>query len=461
MVNIIFELGEEFKNCLREFVENEDVSIDCAEMLITEKVYELVCRFLGELYQQKDIEIYENKKERRNDGLVVERRNDSRSVQSLFGTVEYERTYYKKASGGYEYPVDRIAGVGRYERLSEGVSTALVSSAIYESYSHASEEICNGTVSKQTVMNKLRKAVVPETKPLEEKRKVPVLHIDADEDHVALQTGKNTQVKTATVYEGIRNVCVGRNECINAFSISRHGVTSEEFWQQIYKEIDARYSLDDKEKIYMHGDGADWIMEGLSWLPLGTKYVLDHYHVNKYILKAVSGIPEAERSQYRAAIKESFKEKTADNLIEIYKALLSSHPEREETISEGMGYLINNYDAIHIKYEDENAFCGSSEPHVQHTLSHRLSSFPMGWSEETLKHIAPILAAGYFTFDTECATVTDEGKPLSVSEAFRDIRVKKVKQSAGLPDPDKAIFLPTGGYKLTSLGKTLRKLSEI
>jgi len=45
------------------------------------------------------------------------------------------------------------------------------------------------------------------------------------------------------------------------------------------------------EKIYIAGDGAPWIKEGLKWI-LKSRFVLDRYHLNKYVLKATSKEPK-------------------------------------------------------------------------------------------------------------------------------------------------------------------------
>ena len=40
------------------------------------------------------------------EGYSAERRGDRRSILFSYGQVEFERTYYKKASGRYEYLAD-------------------------------------------------------------------------------------------------------------------------------------------------------------------------------------------------------------------------------------------------------------------------------------------------------------------------------------------------------------------
>ena len=52
-----------------------------------------------------DNEILRDKK-RKAEGYSAERRGDRKSILFSYGQVEFERTYYKKASGGYEYLAD-------------------------------------------------------------------------------------------------------------------------------------------------------------------------------------------------------------------------------------------------------------------------------------------------------------------------------------------------------------------
>jgi hypothetical protein len=55
-------------------------------------------------------------------------------------------------------------------------------------------------------MNKTRKLNEERIEAYCLKHKVPVIHIDADEDHVALQEGKNTIVPLITIYEGTKRI---------------------------------------------------------------------------------------------------------------------------------------------------------------------------------------------------------------------------------------------------------------
>ena len=71
-----------------------------------------------------------------------------------------------------------------------------------------------------------------------------------------------------------------------------------------------------------------------------------------------------------------------------------------ETISQNAAYLQRFVKGISICKKDERANNGEcTEPHISHVLAARLSSRPLAWSETTLKHLAPILAAGKLTLN--------------------------------------------------------------
>ena len=270
----------------------------------------------------------------------------------------------------------------------------------------------DGHVSRQTVMNKIRSAN-PQQEAFE-RQAVPELHVDADEDHVNLQTGKNTIVPLVSVYEGIEH-CGKRGVCKNVFHISEYGSSIESLWEKVSDEIERRYDLTNT-KIYLHGDGAKWIKQGLEYLP-NCVFVLDRYHKNKAIKQALSGIDRMAASQYENHIRKALDECDRAGLMAIRDTLLSRYPDREKTIRENMDYLLDNFEAIAITKQNEASLNGGcTEPHVSHVLSARLSSRPMGWSKETLRQLVPILAAGAATFDQ----VNTQHKPYPSASVFSE-----------------------------------------
>ena len=452
MTQIIEEFAKQFKEVLATFSAGEDVSVEQAEKVLTGKVYQLITGYLGALYEAKDEEIRQDKQRRKDAGMTVQRRNDERQILSVFGGINYRRTYYKVANG-YEYPVDSIAGVEPYERISQGTGLALVSNACRYSYARSAEIVTGGEFSKQTVMRKIRQIEVSKPAVRETRKKIAVLHIDADEDHVALQTGENAIVPVVTVYEGKKRVCKGRNRCENAFSISRFGWKAEDFWCLVYDEIAARYDIDEAA-VYLHADGGNWIQEALNWFP-GMKFVLDDYHKNKYIKLAVSGIDKKTAKQYEEAIRDSLHETDDYLLQEIKASMLVTFPDRKKTIRQGLDYLLSFFDGIHIKDTDcESRNGGASEPHVQHVLSARLSSIPMGWSRETLKHLAPVLAAKEGTFTSSAPEEEQKNR------VVRETQKKTARHTLGLADPDRSVRFTVFDYGNTPLTKALHAFGD-
>ena len=292
MERIINEVTEKLKSEFNIFFLGKQTDIEAAESFFGSRIAEAVLQLLQAYYEQQDQQLLEDKAGRKQAGLRVERHGDKREVLTLFGQLGYHRTYYKKASGGYEYPIDELVGVEAYERISEGVALSLVNASCQMSYAKASRYVTGGHVSRQTVMNKIRLAN-PQQEAFE-RQAVPELHVDADEDHVNLQTGKNTIVPLVSVYEGIER-CGKRGVCKNVFHISEYGSSIESLWEKVNDEIERRYDLTNT-KIYLHGDGAKWIKQGLEYLP-NCVFVFDRYHKNKAIKQALSGIDRMAASQ--------------------------------------------------------------------------------------------------------------------------------------------------------------------
>ena len=238
----------------------------------------------------------------------------------------------------------------------------------------------------------------------------------------------------------------------NVFHISEYGKDPQTLWEEVSDEIERRYDLSEA-RIYLHGDGAAWIREGLNWLPK-SQFVLDSYHKNKAIKQALSGIDRKAGSQYEHLIRQALKAGDRKQLRVLWNRLLERYPEREKTISDNMGYLWNNIDAIAIAERDESARNGGcTEPHVSHVLSARLSSRPMGWSRKTLRHLVPILAAGGAAFETE---KEQKASYPPASQFLQTVRKSFLPNTLGLADPDHSVTFPARQYKVTPLFNALR-----
>lgn len=395
METIILQLSREVVGEIIEIALASELNLE----RMTPKILELLKGHAAEIVQQlikmTDKALLEDKAGRRREGLVVERRADKRSVMTPIGEIRFERAYYlDRGTGTYGYPTDQLMGIEPHAHIDVGLSKALVRKSREESYARAVKDCCEGKVSRQTVLNKIRVAEAVIEKPLH-RRRVPELHFDADEDHVALQ-GKRSRsranVPLISVYEGIEKDGK-RHRCRNVFHISAYGKSPDALWEDVLTQTEQRYDLSET-KIYLHGDGAGWIAKGMEWLPK-ARFVLDKYHKNKYIRQLLAGYDVKRSRQLHTDLNQALYEMDEEYYDNMVGMILAEMPHRADKILEAGNYLRNQMPAIAIHAEDSSAGNGgATEPHVSHVLSSRLSSRPMGWSKETLERFAPILANG-------------------------------------------------------------------
>ena len=458
MKNSIPQIGIELINNLIQYFSNDGDILTLAQMEkdLTPMVQETVRKLQTQYIESVDERLRNDKKGRKEAGYAVERRDDARTILTAIGELSYGRTYYSHKDGGYEYLVDTALDIDKYDRISNGVSVALVGAACDMSYAKSSEYTIDSAVSRQTVMKHIRDREAAKPPDVHERRKVPVLHIDADEAHVTLVGGKRSIVPLVSVYEGI--VRKGkRGYCKNIFHISEYGKKPEDLWIQVLEEIMARYDIEET-RIYLHGDGAKWIKTGLEWLP-GAILVLDKYHKNKAITAMTAGLDKDARKIFNREIHSALNDNDVRFFKDLANSLISQLPSRKDIIIDAATYLNNHIEAIYVCSVDPEAnFGGCTEPHVAHILSRRLSSFPLAWSEESLKQLAPMLANG--------GNIAQKSKSHSravermLKRATHGAR-KAIKKIQFVPDPD-AIgnIVPISSGKVTQLYRTLNSISQ-
>ena len=461
MKNRINEIIEKFQSQIEEIMASTgSISIREAEDRFRKPTQEFLCSIMQAYYEEIDEALRLDKAGRKAAGLVVERRHDKRSVLTEFGELEYKRTYYvNQAEQRYEYPVDQVAGLEGYERISGTIGIELTAAACTTSYANSSSFVTGGNVSRQTVMHKIRECEPQQEKT--ERRKVPFLHVDADEDHITLIGGKNTILPLISIYEGIDRQG-DRGVCRNVFHISEYGMETDQLWEQVLDRIEERYDLSDT-KIYLHGDGARWVRKGLEWLP-NSHFVLDKYHRNKAIKEITAGADSCLKGHYAKTIKQALLNGDCVAVAETVEKCIAQSPDRAEKIQEAAGYLIDFQDAIAITATDPEANNGGcTEPHVSHVLSSRLSSRPMAWSKRTLKALAPILASNRSLRIVR----KKQPNPIPLLTAAAQAAGKAVstarnnRNTAGLTDPDISVNLTLlQNGKVTPLFKTLHSISQ-
>ena len=449
METSITQIAEKFINKMIKTLSSGEGFSEIEKKTVSE-IAKCACEITKVYLVHVDKTIESEKAGRRKAGYAIERRGDERTLLTQFGEVKYSRTYYKKAAGGYEYLTDSAMGIERRSRISEGLSMSLAGAAKEMSYAKASYHTANEAVSRQTVMGCVRRSNAKKIEPCEV-RHVPELHIDADEAHITLFGGKKSEVPLISVYEGIETHAK-RNYCKNVFHISEYGKNPNDLWEQTLNEIERRYDLTDT-KLYLHGDGGAWIQTGMEWLP-GAIFVLDKYHKNKSIKQMTAGLDKKSNKEFDREIRKALNDEDLDFFEQLRGSLCMQLPERTEKINESARYLRRFASGISICAKDSGANNGGcTEPHVSHVLSARLSSRPMVWSKQTLKKLAPVLAAG--KVDSVRKSIQDEevqGLPIPLQKAVVSANKAFCKIALGLPMPESVGRLPVTG-KVTGMQK--------
>jgi len=382
-------------------------NLDSAASALAEDSKAMARDILLAILSDMNISFRKDKETRKNLGLVLKEKDRPRTVLTELGEITYSRDLYRyKEDNRFLVPLDEMISVEKRERVSKTIQASLLTRATETSYQKSAEQITGGQVSRQTVHDIIRNAPTLETEPPKEKRKVAALHLYADEDHAHLQKpGKQKGKKSAfipivTVTEGIEKVSASRNRTIRPqhFVETENGV--EDLWKNVIGYMNAAYELSEDTKIYVYGDGAGWIKNGVSEIG-NASFVLDMFHLMKALKEANKLNPAAflTRKILRAAGKGEVEE--ARKAIAAWIEPLRG--KEKEKAKEYKRYILNNWEGIEKNFLPKTT--GScTEGQVSHVLSERFSRTPMGWSKENLKNLSSarvyVLNGGKITRET-------------------------------------------------------------
>ncbi len=402
---------------ISKFIQNTSKSLDEIGVMIVKEALEML-----------DEVIRESSKRKRE--YYIQRRNDRKTLITKFGEVNYERTYYKsKKDGSYRYLSDELVGIYPYERMDLSYESELIEEAIETSYEKSGKRASNNVqVTRQTVMNTIRRLGNVENDEAEiplKKRVVKTLYIEADEDHVALQNGRNKEIKLIYVHEGKRFKSKGRYELINKRLFTGSLIASEDLWLDVANYLEEAYDLDRVEKIYISGDGASWIKEGLNWIK-GSEYVLDYFHLSKYVKTATAHMPQTFEPLWTYI--RNLNKKGVIELLNFITAETESET-KKEAVKKSKRYILNNWKGIEKGMEEGYIGC-SAEGHISHVLSSRLSSRPMGWSligADQIARLRVYKANGGDIYELMSKKKKENKKEKRIVELEKRIVKKKIK----------------------------------
>jgi len=238
-----------------------------------------------------------------------------RTIQTVFGEVTIKRRRYREEmrvdgklkKGAYRYLLDEALGLPPDDRISPGLTEALVEGAVEEPFRQVVErrqEAGLPTPSHTTVHNITRKLGEMVAREQEEqrravfeyaeevpgeKKKVPCLFLEADGTMVHLQREEQKlgEVKIGLSHEGWEKRSPGSDEYTLVNPLVNSGVfpSSDAFWETTAAGLSGRYDLEHSTYTVLSGDGAGWIKGAGDYFD-GMEMQVDRFHLHRSIRAA-------------------------------------------------------------------------------------------------------------------------------------------------------------------------------
>jgi len=171
------------------------------------------------------------------------------------------------------------------------------------------------------------------------------------------------------------------------------GKDNEELWREVKEYIEKQYDTEETEKIYFQSDGGAWMKKGVE--VLGAEFVLDEFLMQKYIRKMArlgGGTAEEDRKPTAETLLEWIKKGNRKKVAEWVTQTNTAQTEKEgQKLTESWEYIKTNWKDVRMRIKKEEGVTGSStESHISHVLSARMSSRPMGWSRKGADSVSQI-----------------------------------------------------------------------
>ena len=388
IVPLLEELGMDFVKIGATFIEHLD-HFDELEKEAKALTDRAAARFMEGLLNYADELLCQSNRRK---GVYDIQRHRQKTLITTAGDVTFTHTLFKSRIDGENlYLLDQAIKLPPHEHFSAQAEAKVISEAEVHSYQHAADSLAVGEqkVSKVAVMEKIHdlRDCFPDAPEPEEKKQVRYLYIEADEDHVNRQKDGSEQSgsfmgKLIYLFEGKEEVCEGRARLISPHYHGGLYQGSDEnavLWKEVQKYIDDHYDTDRLKRVYISGDGANWIKAGVDYVDKSV-FVADRFHLMKYINRVSRLALDDEKW-----VKQRFyKYIYTGNLLAAKKMLtrIQNSSGKDDVVEEVRSYLVGNWDAIYRAFRDKKVLGCSAEGHVSNVYAERMSSRPMGWCED-------------------------------------------------------------------------------
>ncbi len=306
------------------------------------KVCEYGCRMLKEMLEELDLELSESR-----DKKMYRHKGKRKAViKTVMGEVEYERAVYEVKDESsvkkFVYLLDEELGIDGSGFFSGMLSEYIVNASCENSYRNAARTVTE--LTGQSISHTAAWNVVQELgERVDEQEKIQAKEADSfqgkgqieskvlfeEQDGIWLKLqgksrktyGASKEMKLAIAYDGAEKVGKDRYKLTNKVACANFE-SVDKFIKRKEGIIANSYRVDEIEKRFLNGDGAEWIKRSI--IDEDTYFQLDPYHRNKAIISHV------QDGRKRKVLFGLLKEGRTDDLLECIEAYINcSENERE------------------------------------------------------------------------------------------------------------------------------------
>lgn len=322
----------------------------------------------------------------------ISKSNVSRTIVTIVGEISFHRTYYiDKCTGKGFFYLDSLLGLPKYDHYDPLVKGIAISNAFHTSQAQSSK-ITSAFISelsyfsdyhpvkdipRQSIFNWINEWNVPDIIP-DSVETPDSLFVMADEKFVGCQNlNKNLMLKSFVTFEDIKQIGKDRRQLVNRSVFSCYDSSA---WPSFMDFIAKKYDFSKIKNIYLLGDGASWIKNGVGELKLHSTNNVNFYLCEFHFKQAIHHITtdKSERENLIQLVKMGTKKAFVNRV----KQLIEENPKRKEMIQKKLTYLSNNYAAV--KRMLALKFGSSMESHISHLIASFFASRPKGYSSNTI-----------------------------------------------------------------------------
>ena len=351
----------------------------------------------------------------------------NRTIITIFGEVTYRRTEYIDRSTGIPFVyVDEEIGLFRRQRYD-----STIAALAYDAYSHHTSMIEVGkqigdriagfrldpdrgkyAISRQQIFNMINRFSSIKTAPPKADETPETLYIMADEKYIHLQQemkewragllregyslkdvgqmekGKHfsEMVKLAVLFTGRKKLLNKSGEPLKRPRWTLTGThymafphDTKDFWSQVYDEVSSIYDMGKVKRIYILGDGAEWIRAGVNEMTsenCKVKFALDRYHLSKKINTIT------KEKAYRKLLTDYARNGDLTSFQATVSSLFSGKDMPDKT-QEAVDYVLKHIEAAVVMNNEVKVGCGMEQA-ISHVLAAPFTAIPKAYVSDHL-----------------------------------------------------------------------------